>query len=473
MKTFIKNKNTISEKDNLLILTKNSNNLSILNLDIREKNYIDSEFKKEVDVIKINQYARIIIIINPKKNTDKNLYFEGVRCLAFKVFSEIKTLKTVIVQNLNNEVIETEAFVEGLALSNYDFDQFKTEKSKNKLETIFVYNHSDIKRLAELEKLVEAVKLTRDLVNTPFSHLKAIDLAQSAKKAGIDAGFTTSIFTKKKIQSLKMGGLLAVNQGSIDEPTFSILEWKPKNAKNKKPIILVGKGVVYDTGGLSLKPTANSMDIMKVDMAGAGTVIGAMHAIANNKLNQHVIGLIPATDNRPSGNAYAPGDVVTMFDKTTVEVLNTDAEGRMILADALSYAKKYKPELVIDLATLTGSAANTIGHFGIVSMQQKAINEHNNLAKSGHITHERLAEMPFWKDYDNLIKSDVADIKNLGGKFGGAITAGKFLAYFTDYPWIHLDIAGPAYVSTEYQYRSKGATGMGVRLLYDFIKNRK
>jgi leucyl aminopeptidase len=252
-----------------------------------------------------------------------------------------------------------------------------------------------------------------------------------------------------------MGGLLAVNQGSIDEPTFSILEWKPKNAKNKKPIILVGKGVVYDTGGLSLKP------------------IGAMHAIANNKLDQHVIGLIPATDNRPSGNAYAPGDVVTMFDKTTVEVLNTDAEGRMILADALSYAKKYKPELVIDLATLTGSAANTIGYFGIVSMQQKAINEHNNLAKSGHITHERLAEMPFWKDYDNLIKSDVADIKNLGGKFGGAITAGKFLAYFTDYPWIHLDIAGPAYVSTEYQYRSKGATGMGVRLLYDFIKNRK
>ena len=235
----------------------------------------------------------------------------------------------------------------------------------------------------------------------------------------------------------------------------------------------MGKGIVYDTGGLSLKPTANSMDIMKVDMAGAGTVIGAMHALANTNVQKHVIGLIPATDNRPSGNAYAPGDVVTMYDKTTVEVLNTDAEGRMILADALSYAQKYDPELVIDLATLTGSAANTIGHFGIVSMQENARKEHDLLAQSGNNTHERLAEMPFWKDYDALIKSDIADIKNLGGPFGGAITAGKFLAHFIKYPWIHLDIAGPAWVSSKYQYRSKGATGMGVRLLYDFIKNKK
>ena len=209
-------------------------------------------------------------------------------------------------------------------MSNYNFNEYKTKKDDIKLHTIFVNSSLEDEKLYEIEKIVEAVKLTRDLVNTPFSHLKAIDLANEAQKAGKESGFKTTIFTKNKIESLKMGGLLAVNQGSIDEPTFSILEWKPANTTNKKPIILVGKGVVYDTGGLSLKPTANSMDIMKVDMAGAGTVIGAMHAIANNNIQKYVIGLIPATDNRPSGNAYAPGDVVTMYDGTTVEVTVKD-----------------------------------------------------------------------------------------------------------------------------------------------------
>ena len=199
-------------------------------------------------------------------------------------------------------------------------------------------------------------------------------------------------------------------------------------------------------------------------------MIGAMQAISANKLPVHVIALTPATDNRPSGNAYAPGDVITMHSGTKVEVLNTDAEGRLILADALSFAKKYNPELVIDLATLTGSAVAAIGHYGIVSMHQQAEKDHTLLKKIGEYTHERLAEMPFWEDYDDLIKSDVADIKNLGGPHAGAITAGKFLAHFTDYPWIHLDIAGASYSQVKYGYRGKGATGMGVRLLYEFIK---
>ena len=264
---------------------------------------------------------------------------------------------------------------------------------------------------------------------------------------------------------------MAVNKGSIDDPTFTIMEWNPKNAKNKQPIILVGKGIVYDTGGLSLKPTANSMDLMKIDMGGAGTVIGAINAIASNKLPVHIIGLLPATDNRPSGNAYAPGDVITMHDGTTVEVLNTDAEGRLVLAAALSYAKKYNPELVIDFATLTGAAAVAIGHYGMVSMHKDSEKDHKYLKKSGDEMHERLAEFPFWSDYDELIKSDVADIKNIGGRAGGAITAGKFLAHFTDYPWIHVDMSG-VYAKTKYGYRGKGATGMGVRLLYNFIKTR-
>tara|TARA_B100000902_G_C27174090_1_gene845425 strand:- start:557 stop:1150 length:594 start_codon:yes stop_codon:yes gene_type:complete len=196
-----------------------------------------------------------------------------------------------------------------------------------------------------------------------------------------------------------------------------------------------------------------------------------MQAIASNKVNKYVIGLVPATDNRPSGNAYAPGDVITMYDGTSVEVLNTDAEGRIILADALSFAKQYNPELVIDLATLTGAAVAAIGHYGFVSMHDGAEKDHTNLKLIGDQVHERLAEFPFWDDYDELIKSEIADIKNIGGAYGGAITAGKFLAHFADYPFIHIDL--PAVYSKEkYGYRGKGATGMGVRLLYKFIKNR-
>jgi len=469
MKTIIKNKNTITEKDNLIILSNKKSQLSSLALSNHEIKYVKKQQKNNAEIIILNQYTRKIIIVNPQDKSDTHLYAENLRCLGDKILDEIKNLDSITVDNIERNTISTYALVEGIALANYKFTNHKSKQEKEKTITIYIYKNNNIDNLAEIEKLANAVRLTKDLVNTPFSHLKATDLANLAQGAGKKSGYKTTIFNKKKIQSLKMGGILAVNQGSIDEPTFSILEWKPKNAKNKKPIILVGKGIVYDTGGLSLK-TSKGMDCMKVDMAGAGTVIGAMHAIASNKIPKHVIGLIPATDNRPSGNAYAPGDVVTMFNKSTVEVLNTDAEGRMILADALSYAEKYNPEIVIDLATLTGSAANTIGHYGIVSMQKNAQNQHENLKEVGHKTHERLAEMPFWDDYDELIKSDIADIKNIGGSFAGAITAGKFLSNFVNYPWIHLDIAGPAYVTVKYNYRGKGATGMGVRLLYNYIK---
>jgi leucyl aminopeptidase len=288
---------------------------------------------------------------------------------------------------------------------------------------------------------------------------------------GKEAGFKVEVFNKSKIKALKMGGLLAVNKGSIEPPTFSILEWKPKNAKNKKPIILVGKGVVYDTGGLSLKPTANSMDFMKCDMGGAAAVIGGLYSISKNKLPYHVIGLVPATDNRPSGDAYAPGDVITMHNKKTVEVLNTDAEGRLILADALSYAQKYKPELVLDIATLTGAAAAAIGHYGVVGMGNAKENIMNKLKNSGNNVFERIAEFPFWDEYNEQLKSPIADLTNLGNGAGGAITAGKFLENFTDYPYIHLDIAGPAFLKKPINYLSQGGTGVGTRLFYDFVKN--
>jgi leucyl aminopeptidase len=229
--------------------------------------------------------------------------------------------------------------------------------------------------------------------------------------------------------------------------------------------------VVYDTGGLSLKPTPNSMDMMKCDMGGAAAVIGTMVAVAKNKLPYHVVVLVPATDNRPGGNAYVPGDVIKMYNGKTVEVLNTDAEGRMILADALSYADKYQPELVIDVATLTGAAANAIGHYGVVAMGNTPENTMNKLKESGNNTFERIVEFPFWEEYNEQLKSSIADLTNLGNGAGGAITAGKFLEHFTNAPYIHLDIAGPAFIKKQINYHPQGGTGVGVRLLYDFIKN--
>ena len=467
MKTLIKKKTTINKKDNLIILTDKKDNLKQYGISEKEHVYIK---KVNDEIISINQYDRYLFIVKPKKNRNINLHSENCRLIGDRLIEKLIDVNSIVIIDTIMKSDDALKIAEGMALSNYTFDKYKKNQIK-KLKEIHIVSNTPSKEINELNKVIEGVYFSRDLINEPFSHLKAIDLAAAAKKSSNNNGFKVKILLKKEIENLKMGGLLAVNKGSLDEPTFTIMEWKPKNAKNKRPIVLVGKGIVYDTGGLSLKPTKDSMDLMKVDMGGAGIVIGTMQAISANKLPVHVIGLAPATDNRPSGNAYAPGDVITMYDKTTVEVLNTDAEGRLILADALSYAKKYDPQLVIDLATLTGSAANSIGHYGIVSMYKGAKSEHEKLKQVGHKVHERLAEMPFWSEYDDLIKSDIADIKNIGGTQAGAITAGKFLSHFVNFPWIHLDIAGPTFTKQKYGYRGKGATGMGVRLLYEFIKN--
>ena len=364
MKTLIKKKTTINKKDNLIILTDKKDNLKQYGISEKEHIYIK---KVNDEIISINQYDRYIFIVKPKKNRNINLHSENCRLIGDRLIERLIDVNSIVIIDTIMKNDDALKIAEGMALSNYTFDKYKKEKIK-KLKEIHIVSNTPSKEINELNKVIEGVYFSRDLINEPFSHLKAIDLAAAAKKSSNNNGFKVKVLLKKEIENLKMGGLLAVNQGSLDEPTFTIMEWKPKNAKNKQPIVLVGKGIVYDTGGLSLKPTKDSMDLMKVDMGGAGIVIGTMQAISANKLPVHVIGLAPATDNRPSGNAYAPGDVITMYDKTTVEVLNTDAEGRLILADALSYAKKYDPQLVIDLATLTGSAANSIGHYGIVSM---------------------------------------------------------------------------------------------------------
>ncbi|MCL4105920.1 UNVERIFIED_CONTAM: hypothetical protein GTU68_012558 [Idotea baltica] len=360
---------------------------------------------------------------------------------------------------------------EAAALTNYQFLIYKSDKQVNSLKKVSVCSSDkkDSVHVARGEKVARATSIARDLVNEPVITLTAEEMAKRSEAFGKEFGFSVEVFNKAKIQSLKMGGLLAVNLGSIDPPTFTIMEWKPKNAGNSKPVILVGKGVVYDTGGLSLKPTANSMDKMKADMGGAATVIGAMCGIAALELPVHVIALVPATDNRPGQLAYTPGDVITMFDGSTVEVLNTDAEGRMILADALAYAKKYDPELVIDFATLTGAQVVAIGEHGCAMMGTASKKAKAKLSAAGDKVYERLVELPLWDEYRDQLKSDIADMKNIGGTPAGCITAGKFLEHFTDYPWIHIDIAGPSFLSSNDAYRLKNGTGVGVRLLLEFL----
>jgi leucyl aminopeptidase len=359
---------------------------------------------------------------------------------------------------------------EGIALANYQFNRFFSKAKNNNLQTILVQDDADEEKITEFNNTIKSVYWTRDVVNTPVSHLNASQLAEEVVGLGKEAGFSVQVLEKTQIESLKMGGLLAVNKGSIDPPTFTIAEYKPKKCKNKKPIVLVGKGVVYDTGGLSLKPTPGSMDTMKSDMAGAAAVSGALYLAALQKLPLHIIALIPATDNRPGGNAYTPGDVITMFDGTTVEVLNTDAEGRMILGDALAYSGKFDPEIVIDAATLTGAAVRAIGTEASIIMGNAKDSYFESLEKAGFETWERVVRFPFWDDYKEHMKSKIADLKNIGTANAGMISAGKFLEHFCKAPYIHMDVAGPTWLDSKENYRGFGGTGAGVRLLYEFFK---
>jgi len=457
-----------------IYLIKAGTDLKQINLSNEEIDYIKKQHRNKQHVITLNRFKNQLVIVYGDLLGTRAKRYENYRTYgndAQAALNQLKAERTVI-HVINATKKETLAFTEGMLLGNYQFLRYftKARKKRNSLSEINVYSNSiSDDDLTTLKNLVSAVYIARDLVNTPVADMNAIDLAETITKLGKETGAKVEVFNKKKIESLKMGGLLAVNRGSIDPPTFTTIEWKPKNAVNKKPYIFVGKGVVYDTGGLSLKPS-NFMDTMKSDMAGAAAVAAAMYAISKAKLPVHVIALIPATDNRPDGNAYTPGDVITMFDGTTVEVLNTDAEGRMILADALAYAKKFNPELVIDIATLTGAAARAIGPQATVGMQTKADDEFLALQKAGNLTHERIVEFPLWEEYKELIKSEIADLKNIGGLEAGAITAGKFLEHFTDYPYIHLDIAAPSFLSKRDKYRPFGGTGVGVRLFYEFIK---
>lgn len=425
-----------------------------------------------VEINRFN-YSIFLVLAGCDANDTTSSSLEKIRRAGAQICQQLNKYRHTHALITGSEIKEDEllALAEGIVLANYQFIRLfsNPDKKKNSFETLYIsgkiVGESAVWRL---KTTCEAVCWARDLINEPLNSLNAEALASGFAEKLQKIGVSVEIMHKSKIEALKMGGLLAVNRGSVDPPTFTVMEWMPEGTENQKPIVLVGKGVVYDTGGMSLKPSG-SMDTMKCDMSGSAAVAAAMYIVAALGLKLRVIALAPATDNRVNGNAYVPGDVITMFDGTTVEVLNTDAEGRLILADALSYAKKYEPSLVINIATLTGSASRAIGPQGIAAMQVKAEKEFESLKASGNNVYERLVEFPMWDEYREQLKSDIADLKNIGGADAGMITAGKFLEHFTNYPFIHLDIAGPAFLDKADSYRGKGGTGICVRLLADFL----
>ncbi|WP_337873213.1 leucyl aminopeptidase [Ignavibacterium sp.] len=380
----------------------------------------------------------------------------------------------------DNEEYYYQTFVEGIYFGNYNFGKYKLEKKLNKPLEVFFYSENEKKiktAITSAINLMQAVYFTRNLQNEPSNELTPELLAKRISSEAKKYGIKVRIFDEKEIAKRKMGGLIAVGKGSINKPRFIVLEYKPtiKSGKNKKSkvkkIALVGKGMTFDSGGISLKP-AKSMGEMKNDMAGASVVAGTLIAAAKSKMPVNLICLIPAAENMPSGDAFKPGDIIKTASGKTVEIDDTDAEGRVILADALDYASKLKPNQIIDLATLTGACVVALGEF-VAGLFTKNEELANNLYKSGMKTFDRVWRLPLWDDYHKLNESSVADVKNLGGRWGGAISAAKFLENFVDkkIPWAHLDIAGPSIHNDSRNYTKKYMTGFGVRLLVDYLNN--
>ncbi len=454
---------TYTLQDNVVFLIDKTSDFKIENNEMVQ--HLAEEFKNseaKFDFVKLGKQTIAFV--------DANQALEPLRVNGFNVRQQLnKDVAKVFIVGNGEEAL---AVAEGLELSNYQFlKYFKDADDKEyALAEVALVGTISEERIAEMNNIIKAVYWGRDMVNEPNSYLTSVQLAKELEEIAKEASIKVKVFNKEKIEELKMGGLLAVNKGSVQPPTFTILEYKPNHPRNEKPIVLVGKGIVYDTGGLSLKPTANSMDLMKSDMGGAACMAGSIYAAALNQSDLHIIALIPSTDNRPGGDAYAPGDVVTMYDGTTVEVLNTDAEGRMILADAIAYANQYEPALIVNAATLTGAALVAAGVRASCMMSNASEEINAQLKNAGNEVYERLVELPLWDDYKEQIKSSIADLKNIGGSYAGTITAGKFLEHFTTFPFIHLDIAGPAFTTAPENYKGLGGTGVGIRLLNQFFK---
>lgn len=365
------------------------------------------------------------------------------------------------------------AVAEGALLASYQFTKYRSDnKAPSPLRTLTLFRpglkaNAAMDRAARLTlDLMPGVLVARDLVNEPPSVTTARFLGEQAKRHCRGPGLSVEVWGKKKIEAMKLAGLLAVNRGSVEEPRFIKIRYKPPRVK--KRVALIGKGITFDSGGLSLKP-AKSMETMKLDMAGGAAIIGAMSVLPKLKPEVEVTGYIPTTDNLPSGSAQKPGDIIRYLNGKTIEVLNTDAEGRLILADGLALAAKEKPDCMINLATLTGACMVALGTevAGIFGNNQSLV---DRLTRCGREAGEKLWQLPLVKEYREEIKSSVADIKNVGGSYGGAITAALILQEFVEeVPWAHLDIAGPAYAEKDAPICPKGGTGFGVRTLLRFL----
>ncbi len=379
------------------------------------------------------------------------------------------------------------ACVQGCALGSTDLGRFKTaaavggakerDSAGKRIDRLLLRVPAGLAAVAREAArrsliVVQAQLAAMQLVDAPSNRLTPEDLAQAATDAGRRSGFAVHVLGRPEIEREGMGGLLAVNRGSSLPPTFSVLDYNPEPDANRVPAVgLAGKGVTFDTGGISLKGS-DHLSNMKCDMAGAAAVIGAVEAAARLRLPLRVVGVVPATDNKPDASAQNPGDVISTMAGITVEVEDTDAEGRLILADALAYLTRFKPDVLIDLATLTGAIYVALGDHaaGLFSNHDELARQ---LEDAGRNSDERVWRMPLWPDYDRQIESDVADLKNYGGRPAGAVTAARFLQRFIgDHPrWAHLDVAGVAFSESEFA-RHRHATGFGVRLLTEFLEIR-
>jgi leucyl aminopeptidase len=364
------------------------------------------------------------------------------------------------------------AVADALAQSDYKYDAYITVKKDQKripITATVIAPNADAKKLnATAKALAQAVVTVRDLANEPSNLLTPTRLAERAREVCDEIGVKCTVYGRREIERMKMGGLLAVNRGSIEEPRFVVMEYAPKKAKTH--VALVGKGITFDSGGISIKP-AEKMEEMKFDMCGAAAVIGIMEAAARLALPVKLTGIFASTDNLPSGSAYKPGEIITMMNGKTVEIVNTDAEGRMILGDALHYASNLRPDHLIDYATLTGACVVALGSeaAGLFSNNDELARK---LIESGERTGDRVWRLPAWDEYKDLIRSEWADMKNSGGRWAGAISAAVFLKEFVDCPsWAHLDIAGNAYAESETPREARGATAAGVRVTIDFLQS--
>ena len=378
------------------------------------------------------------------------------------------SLSTGLLSSLDVSPVD---FVEGALLGLYTFKRYIEEKDKKEIASLVVLseNTNDLKAKLYCTGVVSsAVCSARDLINTPANDMTPTHLAEAARSLR-KTNLSVKVLERRDAEKLGMGSYLSVAKGSKEPPKFIVLEHK--GAKGP-PLVLIGKSITFDSGGISLKP-ADGMEKMKYDMAGGAAVLGIFKALSELRLPVHVIGILPATENLIGESATRPGDVVRAINGKSIEIISTDAEGRMTLADAIGYAKRFKPKAIIDIATLTGACSIAFGNVAIAMMgnDRELLDK---IKRSGDNVYERVWEMPLFTEYKEYIKSDIADLKNTGGKSGSLMSSAYFLSEFAgDIPWVHLDIAGTAWQEKERPYSPKGASGIGVRLIINLIKELK